>query len=132
MNKEAYRYLTEPNTVTKDMHHAAMDLCEMALSMSRGGHIADSIKVYEAALVLEAWVAASTLYQPARAILHRSAAEIALSAENTTRAIELVTDGLKGEGVPLDIREELEDAGYRATLHKQYVEDNARTAPKAR
>jgi hypothetical protein len=129
MNKEAYRYLTEPNAVAKDMHHFAMDLCDMALNMCRGGHVADSIKTYEAALVLEEWVATNTLYQPARAILHRSAAEIALSAENPARAIELAVEGVKGDGVPSDIREEIEDAHYRATLHMKHAIPSAEDSP---
>lgn len=96
---------------TRALHDDAMDLFERALLKVRAGDLQEGRRLFNAALDKEAEAADSVSsnyeLEPTRAILHRSAASIALRIGDVQRAQRYVEAGLVGEP-PDEIRAELE------------------------
>lgn len=100
------------NASPTELHDAAMALADDALDARRRGHQAAAKDLFRRAFENESLaaqaVAAGTPVEPTRSVLFRSAASLALQAEQLRDAERLVASGLAGNP-PDEIAEELRD-----------------------
>lgn len=92
-----------------ELHDRAMDLCERADRLRDAGKPYLARSLYLTAMELDREAAERELTQPSRAILHRSAAWLAIQAGDPGEGARLATDGLAGHGIPERVRRELVD-----------------------
>lgn len=83
-----------------DIRERAMDLADKGDTYRKWGMYPQAIDSFAEACDLEASVASASTDQPTRAILYRSAAWLAIAAEQYARAIRLAEAGLAGDGSP--------------------------------
>lgn len=97
-------------------HHDAMALVEDALAARRRGDHERARELFAEALHLELAAAQHVSTQPSRSILFRSAAWLALEAEDASEAERLAACGLADHGVPNRVKDELRAVAEEARL----------------
>lgn len=97
-------------------HDEAMVLAEDADLHRRRGNHAEARKCFAQALALERAVASEESTEPSRSILYRSAAWLALEAEEPREAERLGALGLSGSNVPDRVADELRAVMEEARL----------------
>ena len=99
-------------------HEQAMDLASTAFRLQRQGQGTEARLLFASAAQLEQTVAETFVEQPTieptRAILYRSAAALALHAEDYQNALRLALTGLAGTPPP-ELRRELDAIHQAAT-----------------
>ncbi|MCA9577724.1 MAG: tetratricopeptide repeat protein [Polyangiales bacterium] len=99
-----------------ELHNRAMALVESALGARRRGDHAEARDVFAEAQRLELASAQKAETQPSRSILFRSAAWLALEAEDASEAERLAACGLADIGVPNKVKVELRAVAEEARL----------------
>jgi hypothetical protein len=89
-------------------HREAMSYADSALSARRRGDHDQARQLFRLAMEAERHAAAPVDSQPWRAILHRSAAQLALDAGDPTEAARLAAAGLAGPETPPGLAVELQ------------------------
>lgn len=117
----------------RETHDMAMDLYELALLAARAGDAEKSLRLFNEALDRETAAADSVSdsydLEPTRAILHRSAATIALRIGNTQKAKKYVEAGLAGSA-PQDVRAEMIALREQILVLEAATTDYRRRAPR--
>jgi hypothetical protein len=98
------------------LHQDAMARVEDALVARRRGAHERARELFQAALALELESAEQVTSQPSRSILFRSAAWLALEAEDPSEAERLAACGLADRGVPNRVKDELRAVAEEARL----------------
>ena len=101
----------------QNFHNNAMQKADEALAAAREGDSDASLQLFASAAQLELLAAQLTKQQPSRAILFRSAANLALEAKKFDVAERCACFGLIGYP-PADVAEELRHALDRATFNR--------------
>lgn len=102
--------LKEPKTI-EDYHVLAMNLSENAIIARQQGNKEEELRYNEESLKYEKYAAykVGKYLEPSRSILFRGASRIAVSLYRFDEAIKLAKDGLDNEGIPKEIKEELNE-----------------------
>ena len=103
---------------TTELHHDAMARVDDALAARRAGDHPRAREGFAQALVWERRAAEVELTQPSRSILFRSAAWLALEAEDAAEAERLAACGLADRDVPERIKGELRAVAEEARLRR--------------
>lgn len=109
----------------RDLHDEAMDQSFFAMRARSRGDLEESKRLFADALdkelaVLEELDALNKIVQPTHAVLHRSAATLALHCGNTDLAEKLAAKGL-AQGPHWEFAEELRDVMEQAN-HARHLE----------
>lgn len=97
-------------------HDRAMDLCAQGDALVKAGALDAARALYAEALPLARAEAEAEQTQPSRAILHRSAAWVAVAACDPREAYRLAEAGLSDEGAPEHARQELREVRTVAVM----------------
>lgn len=107
----------------QDLHRQAMDLAELALTAKLRGDLEQADRLSRQAFEKE--VSAATLVasdlnaEPARSVLHRSAASLAIDCGEFQAADRLIATALSGNP-PQEIVDELKDLFIRINLRRYF------------
>ncbi|NER00331.1 MAG: hypothetical protein F6K30_27150 [Cyanothece sp. SIO2G6] len=106
-------------THLKHLHQTAMDLAEQAELARMQGKTAESLQLLQQAFQQESEAAALLAWdfqaEPTRAVLHRSAASLAIDCGAFQTAEKLIITALVGSP-PVEIAEELKDLCVKINL----------------
>jgi FHA domain len=112
---------TTQRTVAQ-LHQAAMEAYDLAVSAEKAGEGARAAESYRDALELESEaagrVASRIEFEPTRSVLHRSAAAIALRCQEFLRAEQLIAVALSGnppDEIAVELRELLDEVNRPKT-----------------
>ena len=112
----------------RKLHMNAMDFAEQALALKKSGQESEAAELFQRAYFLESQAAALTVKEPARSVLHRSAASLALEFGGIREAEKLIAGALAGEppdGMAEELRNLLETVNFRRHLRLQGVQLSA-------
>jgi hypothetical protein len=101
---------------TTKLHDEAMLLAEQADGARRAGDHAAAKRLFQLSLEKDRTAAESELTQPSRCILFRSAAWLALEAEDPAEAERMAAKGLSDVGTPERVKNELRQVAEEARL----------------
>lgn len=108
-------------TQVKNLHQQAMNLAEKAELAKLQGNSAESLRLLQQAFEKESEAAALLAWdfqaEPNRAVLHRSAASLAIDCGAFPAAEKLIITALAGTPPP-EIAAELKDLFIKINLHK--------------
>jgi hypothetical protein len=116
--------IQQSNLSAKQLHREAMNVVDIALSLKKKLEDDMATEYYKQAYALEVQAAKLTIKEPARTILHKSAALLALEFGGIREAEKLIASSLSEDG-PEDLAEELrnllETINFRRHLKLQGI-----------
>lgn len=112
----------------RNSHNEAMEIAEEAFLKRHLGEEAEAIQLFAEAYHMEITVAHSTVAEPSRSVLFRSAATLALHANLLQEAEKAVAYGLTGDP-PVMIADELRDVYERINFQRHLSLKGVTLAP---
>jgi hypothetical protein len=100
----------------RDIHRQAMEIADEAFMAKRLGELDRAKNLFRQAFELEFSIAQQATTEPSRSVLLRSAAILALHAENYREAERVAAMGLSGNP-PEEIANELRDVLEQTMIH---------------